>query len=87
MKNIKIGVDNYDCSIKNFKVEIKNEIGKWEDAGNFVCAHYKINPNIQEFNINKETQFVRINFIDNWGTQSGNFILVKILCFEVGDIL
>ena len=53
--------------MKNFRVFIKNEIGKWEDAGNFVCAQYSINPNLQEFNINKETQFVKIEFIDNWG--------------------
>ena len=87
LKNIKISVDNYDCSLKNFKVLTKNEIGKWEDVGNFVCAQYNINPNLQEFPINKETQFVKIEFIDNWGTQSGNFILVKVLCFEIGDIL
>ena len=67
LKNIKISVDNFDCSLKNFRVFIKNEIGKWEDAGNFVCAQYSINPNLQEFNINKETQFVKIEFIDNWG--------------------
>lgn len=87
LKNIKIGVDNFDCSLKNFNVQIKNEIGKWEEAGNFVCAQFSLNPNIQEFSINKETQFVRIDIIDNWGVQSGNFILIKLLCFEVGDIL
>ena len=87
LKSIKICVDNFDCSLKNFRVQIKNEIGKWEDAGNFVCAQYNINPNLQDFAINKETQFVKIEFIDNWGTQSGNYILVKVLCFEIGDIL
>ena len=87
LKNIKISVDNFDCSLKNFRVHIKNEIGKWEDVGNFVCAQYSVNPNLQEFTINKETQFVKIEFIDNWGIQSGNFILVKVLCFEIGDIL
>ena len=87
LKNIKISVDNFDCSLKNFRVFIKNEIGKWEDAGYFMCAQYGINPNLQEFNINKETQFVKIEFIDNWGIQSGNFILIKVLCFELGDIL
>ena len=59
----------------------------WEVAGNFVCAQYGTNPNLQEFNINKETQFVKIEFIDNWGIRSGNFILIKVLCFEIGDIL
>ena len=87
LKNIKISVDNFDCSLKNFKVQTKNEIGKWEDVGNFVCAQYNINPNLQEFTINKETQFVKIEFIDNWGVQNGNFILIKVLCFEIGDIL
>ena len=87
LKNIKIGVDNFECSLKNFKVLTKNEIGKWEDVGNFVCAQYSINPNLQEFTINRETQYVKIEFIDNWGFQNGNFILIKILCFEIGDIL
>ena len=87
LKNIKISVDNFDCSLKNFKVQTKNEIGKWEDVGNFVCAQYNINPNLQEFTINKETQFVKIEFIDNWGIQNGYFILIKVLCFEIGDIL
>ena len=41
----------------------------------------------KEFTINKETQFVKIEFIDNWGVQNGNFILIKVLCFEIGDIL
>ena len=87
LKKIKIAIDNFDCSLKNFKVQVKNEIGKWEDAGNFICAQFKTNPNIQEFAINKETQFVRIDLIDNWGMQNGNFILVKSLSFEIGDIL
>ena len=87
LKKIKIGLDNFDCSLKNFKVQVKNEIGKWEDAGIFLCTQFKINPNIQEFSINKETQFVRLDLIDNWGMQSGNFILIKSLSFEIGDIL
>ena len=87
LKNIKIAVHNFDCSLKNFKVHIKNDILKWEEAGSFVCAQFNENQNIQEFNINKETQYVRLDLIDNWGTQSGNFILIKFLCFEIGDII
>ena len=48
---------------------------------------YDANMIASEFNINKETQFVKIEFIDNWGVQNGNFILIKVLCFEIGDIL
>ena len=87
LRKIKIEVDNFDCSLKNFKVQVKNEIGKWEEVGSFVCAQFKMNPNTQEFTINKETQFVRLDLIDNWGMQNGNFILIKSLGFEVGDIL
>ena len=87
LKKIKLIVDNFDCSLKNFKVQIKNEIGKWEEAGSFICAQFKLNPSVQEFNINKETQFVKIDLLDNWGVQSGNFILIKLLSFEIGDIL
>ena len=87
LRKIKIDVDNFDCSLKNFKVQVKNEIGKWEEVGSFVCAQFKMNPNTQEFTINKETQFVRLDLIDNWGMQNGNFILIKSLGFEVGDIL
>ena len=87
LKKIKLAVDDFDCSLKNFKVQIKNEIGRWENSGKFICSQFKLNPNIQEFILNKEAQFVKIDLIDNWGTQSGNFILVKSLSFEVGDIL
>ena len=87
LKKIKIEVADFDCSLRNFKVEIKNEIGRWENAGNFICSKFNMNPNVQEFNINKETQFVKIDLIDNWGVESGNFILVKKMSFEVGDIL
>ena len=85
LKNIIIGVDVYDCSLKNFKVKIKNEIGKWEEVGKFVCDMKEVQ-NKQEFTINKETQFVRIDLIDNWGVQSGNFILIKSLAFQIADI-
>ena len=85
LKNIIIGVDVYDCSLKNFKVKIKNEIGKWEEVGKFVCDMKEVQ-NKQEFTINKETQFVRIDLIDNWGVQSGNFILIKSLGFQIADI-
>jgi len=38
LKNIKISVDNFDCSLKNFRVFIKNEIGKWECWKFRVCT-------------------------------------------------
>lgn len=85
LKNLIIGVDAYDCLVKNFKVQIKNDIGKWEEAGKFVCELKEV-PTLEEFPINKETQFVRIDFIDNWGVQSGNFILIKSLAFQIADI-
>ena len=85
LKKILIGIDSFDCSLKIFKVLIKNDIGKWEEAGKFICDTKEVQ-NPQEFTINKETQFVRINLIDNWGVQSGNFILIKSLAFQIADI-
>ena len=87
LKSVKIAVDNFDCSLKNFKVFIKNDIGVWEEAGTFVCEEYDENSKLQEFNINKEAQIVKLDLIDSWGIQSGNFLLIKQLSFEIGDII
>ena len=42
---------------------------------------------MQKFSIEKETKFVKINFIDSWSTHGGNFILIKRLSFNVADII
>ena len=88
LKDVLISVkqDN-ECVLKNFKISIKNEYGIWEEVNTFCCKdnHYK--DEIQRFPIEKETQFVKINFIDAWSNHGGNHILIKKLSFLVADII
>lgn len=87
LKSIQIGLSAHDCCLKNFNVQTKNREGYWEDVGKFICAKYNSNQGLQEFNIGKETQFVRIDLLDTWGVKSGNYILIKKIFFAVADIV
>ena len=40
---------------------------------------------MQKFPIEKETKFVKINFIDAWSKNGGNYILIRKLSFNVAD--
>lgn len=87
LKDILISVkQKYGCVLKNFKVSIKNEYGNWEEQNSFCCQNNNSKKEIQSFPIEKETQFVKINFIDAWSKNGGNFILIKKLSFRVADI-
>ena len=87
LKNIQIGLTVHDCSLKEFCVFTKNKIGEWENAGKFICKRYNDKIGLQVFNIGKETQYVKIEFYNTWGTKSGNYILIKKIFFEVADII
>lgn len=87
LKNILIGITPHDCSLRDFYVLIKNKKGDWENVSKFLCKRYNDNIGLQEFNVDKETQFVRIEFSNTWGTKSGNYILIKKIFFEVADIV
>ena len=41
---------------------------------------------MQYFLVDKETQFLKIDFIDAWQYISGNYILIRRLSFEVAEI-
>lgn len=87
LKDILISVkQSYGCALKNFKVSIKNNSGKWEEVNSFICKDNKFEVDMQEFPIERETQFVRIDFIDAWSNHGGNFILIRKLSFKVADI-
>ena len=87
LKNIQISVSNHDCTLKDFKVQIKNKDNLWEDAGKFTCESYNPNQGLQVFFIGKETQFIRMDFINNWGIKSGNYLLIKRMFFCIADIV
>ncbi len=88
LKDILISVkQQFGCVLKNFKVSIKNEDGNWEEINSFICQDNNYKDEIQSFPIEKETQFVKIDFIDAWPNKDGNYILIKKLSFRVADII
>ena len=87
LKNIIIGITTHDCSLRDFYILTKNRKGEWEKVGKFFCKPYNDKLGLQEFYIGKETQFIRIELSNTWGTKSGNYILIKKIFFEIGDII
>ena len=77
----------YGCVLKDFKVSIKNEEGNWEFVNQYQCKDNKFEVDMQSFPIKKEAQFIRIDFLNAWSTDGGNFILIRRLSFKVADII
>ena len=89
LKEILISVkQKYKCVVKNFEVYIKNKKDKWEKIDRFCCKDNSFEDEIQIFPIEKETQFVKINFIDTWPHPGeSDTMLIKKLSFIVADII
>ncbi len=88
LKEILISVrQKYKCVLKNFEVFIKNKKDKWEKVGHFCCKDNNYEEEIQLFPIEKEAQFVRINFIDTYPHPGeSDTMLIKKLSFIVAEI-
>jgi len=89
LKEILISVkQKYKCVVKNFEVFIKNKNDKWEKIDHFCCKDNNHEDEIQSFPIERETQFVKINFIDTWPHPGeSDTMLIKKLSFIVADII
>ena len=89
LKEILISVkQKYKCVLKNFEVYIKNKKDKWEKIDRFCCKDNSFEDEFQNFPIEKETQFVKINFIDTWPHPGeSDTMLIKKLSFIVADII
>ena len=89
LKEILISVkQKYKCVLKNFEVYIKNKKDKWEKVDRFCCKDNSFEDEIQNFPIEKETQFVKINFIDTWPHPGeSDTMLIKKLSFILADII
>jgi len=88
LKDILISVkQTFGCVLKNFKVSIKNDEEEWEEVNSFICQNNDYKDEIQTFQIEKETQLVKIDFIDAWSNEGGNYILIKKLSFRVADLI
>ena len=88
LNSIRIQVTTHDCSLKNFAVYIK-ETNKdnedWLKISDFIRKRENQNDQYESFNIGHYCRQVKFNFIDTWGTSSGNYILIKRIDFEVGE--
>jgi len=85
LKAIRISVDDFDCSLKNFKVEITSPLGTIENIGTFTRSKYINNKGFEEFEINKGCKGIKLYLIDNWGERGGNYILIKRIDFNVSE--
>lgn len=88
LKSIKINTCvNYECILKSLKVSIKNENDIWEEMNTFICEKYNPNVEFQDLTIMREARYLRLDLLDNWGATGGDFILIKKILFEVGDLI
>ena len=89
LKEILISVkQKYKCVLKNFEVYIKNKKDRWEKVDSFCCKDNTYNEEMQSFPIEKETQYVKINFIDTWPHPGeSDSMLIKKMSFIVADII
>ena len=87
LKNIQIGITQHDCSLKEFYLFIKNKNGEWENTGKYVCNPYKDKLGLQVFNVGREAQVIKMELLNTWGTNSGNYILIKKIFFVIADII
>ena len=85
LKAIRISVDNWDCTLKNFTVEIIPPNGDRYKLGNFTRSKYKDNSGFEEFPINKECKGIKLYLIDNLGDYGGDHILIKRIDFNVSE--
>ena len=87
LKNIQIGITQHDCSLKEFYLFIKNKNGEWENTGKYVCNPYKDKLGLQVYNVRREAQVIKMELLNTWGTNSGNYILIKKIFFVIADII
>ena len=81
-------MDNYDYTLKDFKVSFLNDNGEWELIGQFQRVRFRDNSYFQEFNFNKliECKIIKLDLINVWGSDGGNYILIKRINFYIADI-
>ena len=87
LKNIQIGITQHDCSLKEFFILIQDKNGEWINTGKYICKPFNDKFGLQVFNIGREAKIIKMELLSNWGTKSGNYILIKKIFFEVGDIV
>ena len=86
VKNLRLKeIKNYNCTPKNFTITIKKDNGIWEKPKNFIGKEYF--DDYQYFDISEEARYIKIMFIDVWGNNGGNYILIKELALNIANII
>lgn len=87
VKSFKIMVDHYDCSLQDFSVSVQLEKDDWKKIKDFKCEHYSKQNGFQEFSLEQEGKIFKFEFINNWGSMGGDYILVKKLLFNASPLI
>ena len=85
LKSIRIKVANAICTLKTFSIETIDENKNRNNIGTYFRSKYQDNSGFQEFEINQICKGIKLNLIDNWGSQNGNYILISKIDFYVSD--
>ena len=85
LKSIRIKVDKAECSLNTFSIETIDENENRNNIGTYFRSKYQDNSGFQEFEINQICKGIKLNLIDNWGSQGGNYILISKIDFYVSD--
>ena len=89
VKDILISVkQKYKCVLKHFEVNVKNSDGEWEFVNKYLCHNNTYEIDMQSFPVEREAQYIKINFIDTWPhPNESDSILIKKLSFKIADII
>lgn len=87
LKEIKLSVYDFECSLKNFKISVLDENGNWVCVGEYTTQPFSKDVDYQFFQVGCEGKIFKFDFLDNWGPGGGNYILVKKIFFNVGEII
>jgi len=85
----KIGITSYsfECSLKDFVVQLPDGSGGWEDIMEFQAVSGLINTTEQCFEgFEVSSQQIRIFFRNNWGSGGGPYILVQLVRFYGAEL-
>ena len=86
LSRVKIKVYNFQCTLKNFTVKVRNNKGEFEMVGQYQRSSFEVNGDFEFFSINCEGRYFRFDFLDTWGLGGGNYILIKSIEFEIMDM-
>lgn len=87
LKEIKLSVHDFECSLKNFKISVQDENGNWVCVGEYTVEPFSKDVDYQFFQVGCEGKIFKFDLLDNWGPGGGNYILVKKIFFNVGELI